>query len=250
MSRIAMMGSGAWGTALAISLARRGGHEIALWSYAKDVAETMRERRENTAFLPGFQIPESVAVFEDAAEALDSAEIVVSVTPSQFVRSTYVGLRAASARRSAASERNQRHRGRNLSADDRSDWRSAGGARDGAALRRAERAVVRPGSGGWRAHCDRHRFGRCEAGRASTARVLQRHTAPLHQRRCRRCGTGRIAEERDCHRGGYRRGPRTGIQQQRCADHAWPRGNHAPCGCVWRPTRDPGRALREWAIWC
>ncbi|MGA7349642.1 MAG: glycerol-3-phosphate dehydrogenase, partial [Acidobacteriaceae bacterium] len=34
MSRIAMMGSGAWGTALAISLARRGGHEIALWSYA------------------------------------------------------------------------------------------------------------------------------------------------------------------------------------------------------------------------
>ena len=92
MSRIAMMGSGAWGTALAISLARRGGHEIALWSYAKDVAATMRERRENTAFLPGFQIPESVAVFEDAAEALDGAEIVVSVTPSQFVRSTYVGF--------------------------------------------------------------------------------------------------------------------------------------------------------------
>jgi glycerol-3-phosphate dehydrogenase (NAD(P)+) len=89
MSRIAIMGSGAWGTALAISLARRGGHQIALWSYAKDVATTMREQRENTAFLPGFQIPESVAVFEDAAEALDGAVIVVSVTPSQFVRSTY-----------------------------------------------------------------------------------------------------------------------------------------------------------------
>lgn len=83
------MGSGAWGTALAISLARRGGHSIALWSYAKDVATTMREQRENTAFLRGFQIPESVGIFEDAGEALEGAEIVVSVTPSQFVRTSY-----------------------------------------------------------------------------------------------------------------------------------------------------------------
>ena len=94
MSRIAIMGSGAWGTALAISLARRGGHQITLWSYAKDVAAAMRDRRENTQFLPGFRIPESVAVFEDAAGALDGAEIVVSVTPSQFVRSTYEGFAA------------------------------------------------------------------------------------------------------------------------------------------------------------
>jgi glycerol-3-phosphate dehydrogenase (NAD(P)+) len=94
MNRIAIMGSGAWGTALAISLARRGGHRIALWSYAKDVAATMRDQRENVAFLPGFKIPESVAVFEEAAEALDGAEIVVSVTPSQFVRSSYEGFAA------------------------------------------------------------------------------------------------------------------------------------------------------------
>lgn len=89
MSRIAVMGSGAWGTALAVSLARRGGHEIRLWSWAKDVAATMRGERENTAFLPGFRIPDPVAVFEDAGEALENAAIVVSVTPSQFVRSSY-----------------------------------------------------------------------------------------------------------------------------------------------------------------
>ncbi len=94
MSRIAVMGSGAWGTALAISLARRGGHQIALWSYAKDVAQSMRERRENTQFLPGFRIPEAIGVFESAAETLEGAEIVVSVTPSQFVRSTYEGFAA------------------------------------------------------------------------------------------------------------------------------------------------------------
>jgi len=89
MSRVAVMGSGAWGTALAISLARRGGHRIALWSYAADVAEAMRTQRENTTFLPGFRLPESVGVFEDAGAALEGAEIVVSVTPSQFVRASY-----------------------------------------------------------------------------------------------------------------------------------------------------------------
>lgn len=89
MSRIAVMGSGAWGTAIAISLARRGGHEIALWSYALDVADTMREKRENVAFLPGFALPESIAVTTDPGEALRDAEIVVSVTPSEFTRSSY-----------------------------------------------------------------------------------------------------------------------------------------------------------------
>jgi glycerol-3-phosphate dehydrogenase (NAD(P)+) len=89
MSRIAIMGSGAWGTAIAISLARRGGHDISLWSYAADVAAAMRDQRENPTFLPGFRLPESIRVTEDAAEALDDAEIVVSVTPSQFIRASF-----------------------------------------------------------------------------------------------------------------------------------------------------------------
>ena len=89
MSRIAVMGSGAWGTAIAISLARRGGHEIHLWSFEKDVAEVMRTQRENTAFLPGFRLDASIAVTPDPAEALREAEIVVSVTPSEFTRSSF-----------------------------------------------------------------------------------------------------------------------------------------------------------------
>ena len=89
MSRIAVMGTGAWGTAIAISLARRGGHDVALWSYAKDVARRMRETRENSAFLPGFRLADTIHVTDDAAEALREAEMVVSVTPSQFVRSSY-----------------------------------------------------------------------------------------------------------------------------------------------------------------
>jgi glycerol-3-phosphate dehydrogenase (NAD(P)+) len=89
MSRIAIMGSGAWGTAIAISLARRGAHAITLWSYAPDVAATMRDQRENTAFLPGFRLPDEIHITEHAAEALAGAEIIVSVTPSQFIRASF-----------------------------------------------------------------------------------------------------------------------------------------------------------------
>ncbi|MGA7887049.1 MAG: NAD(P)H-dependent glycerol-3-phosphate dehydrogenase [Acidobacteriaceae bacterium] len=92
MSRIAVMGSGAWGTALAISLARRGGHEVALWAFEKPVAEAMRTQRENTTFLPGFRLPDAIAPTDRAAEALDGAELVVVVTPSQFTRSTMRGF--------------------------------------------------------------------------------------------------------------------------------------------------------------
>jgi glycerol-3-phosphate dehydrogenase (NAD(P)+) len=92
MSRIAIMGSGAWGTAIAISLARRGGHQIALWSFERDVAATMRDQRENTAFLPGFRLDDAIFITQDAAEALNGAEIVVSVTPSQFIRASFQGF--------------------------------------------------------------------------------------------------------------------------------------------------------------
>jgi glycerol-3-phosphate dehydrogenase (NAD(P)+) len=89
MSRIAVMGSGAWGTAIAISLARRGGHQIVLWSYAPAVAAALRQQRENVAFLPGFPLPDAVRVTEHAAEALENAEIVVGVTPSEFIRASF-----------------------------------------------------------------------------------------------------------------------------------------------------------------
>jgi glycerol-3-phosphate dehydrogenase len=52
VSRIAIIGSGAWGTALAISLARRGDHSIALWSHTATVAENIAQYRENRTYLP------------------------------------------------------------------------------------------------------------------------------------------------------------------------------------------------------
>ena len=88
MSRIIVLGSGAWGTAIALSLYRRRGHEISLWAHSPEAAEEIIEAGENALFLPGFSIPAELAVTGDCA-AVGDAEIVVSVVPSEFLRSTF-----------------------------------------------------------------------------------------------------------------------------------------------------------------
>jgi glycerol-3-phosphate dehydrogenase (NAD(P)+) len=79
MSRIAVVGSGSWGTALALSLARRGDHSIALWSHSAAVG----------TYLPGFPIPPQVDQVMDLAIAVVGADIVISAVPSQHVRAIY-----------------------------------------------------------------------------------------------------------------------------------------------------------------
>ncbi len=85
MSRIAVLGSGAWGTAIALSLCRRGGHQVVLWAHTDELAHTIDSARENRQFLPGFPLPDALTVTGDCAAATD-AEIVVSVIPSEFLR--------------------------------------------------------------------------------------------------------------------------------------------------------------------
>jgi glycerol-3-phosphate dehydrogenase (NAD(P)+) len=92
MSRIAILGSGAWGTALALSLDRRGDHRITLWAHSPEFARQIVDARENLLFLPGFPIPAEIAVTGDCA-AVAEAEIVVSVVPSEFLRSTLARIR-------------------------------------------------------------------------------------------------------------------------------------------------------------
>ncbi|MDR3470454.1 MAG: NAD(P)-dependent glycerol-3-phosphate dehydrogenase, partial [Devosia sp.] len=92
MSRIAVLGSGAWGTAIALSLSRRGGHHVTLWSHSADEVRQIDSARENTLFLPGFPLPADIAVTSSEA-AIAEAEIVVSVIPSEFLRPTIARLR-------------------------------------------------------------------------------------------------------------------------------------------------------------
>jgi glycerol-3-phosphate dehydrogenase (NAD(P)+) len=86
MSRIAILGAGAWGTALALSLARRGGHELCLWSHSAALAEQLAGAGENLPYLPGFTLPVNIHVTSDLPRTIFEADILLCVTPSQHLR--------------------------------------------------------------------------------------------------------------------------------------------------------------------
>jgi glycerol-3-phosphate dehydrogenase (NAD(P)+) len=86
MSEIAIIGAGAWGTALSIVAARGGRHRVRLWAHEKEVRDSVNSRRINDLFLAGQKIPDAVCATNDLAEALQGAEIVISVMPSHHCR--------------------------------------------------------------------------------------------------------------------------------------------------------------------
>ncbi len=92
MSRIAILGSGGWGTAIALSLCARGGHEVTLWSHRLEHATALQRDRQNLQYLPGFMLPGDLRITADDQSAVASAEILVSVVPSQFLRATVTRL--------------------------------------------------------------------------------------------------------------------------------------------------------------
>lgn len=81
--KIAVIGTGGWGTANAILLARNG-HSVSLWGRSPDQVALMRESRTNPQYLPNAQIPGSVHITDDRAEAVASADIVAFAAPSRF----------------------------------------------------------------------------------------------------------------------------------------------------------------------
>jgi glycerol-3-phosphate dehydrogenase (NAD(P)+) len=86
VSVIAIIGAGAWGTALAIVAGRKGVHDVRLWALEREVRDSIHARRQNDLFLAGQPIPEAVLVTNEFREALRGAEIVVSVMPSHHCR--------------------------------------------------------------------------------------------------------------------------------------------------------------------
>jgi glycerol-3-phosphate dehydrogenase (NAD(P)+) len=86
LSRIAILGAGSWGTALALSLARRGGHHLCLWSHSSALAEQLSDTGENLPYLPGYTLPAGIHVTSDLPDAIFEADILLCVTPSQHLR--------------------------------------------------------------------------------------------------------------------------------------------------------------------
>lgn len=89
MSEIAVIGAGAWGTAISIVLGRKGSHNVRLWAHEPEVRESINARQVNELFLAGCAIPASVRATNDLSEALHQAAIVVSVMPSHHTRQLF-----------------------------------------------------------------------------------------------------------------------------------------------------------------
>jgi glycerol-3-phosphate dehydrogenase (NAD(P)+) len=89
MSEIAIIGAGAWGTALSIILGRAGNHRVRLWVHERAVCDTIANQRVNEKFLPGCPLPETVNPTTSWKEAISGADIVVSVMPSNYCRCAF-----------------------------------------------------------------------------------------------------------------------------------------------------------------
>jgi glycerol-3-phosphate dehydrogenase (NAD(P)+) len=88
VKRLAVIGGGSWGTALAIVLAPRF-EQVRLWVYEADLAERMARTRVNDVFLPDFELPPNVAPSWDLRTCVEGADILLSVMPSDHVRRLY-----------------------------------------------------------------------------------------------------------------------------------------------------------------
>ncbi|WP_028588138.1 NAD(P)H-dependent glycerol-3-phosphate dehydrogenase [Desulfocurvus vexinensis] len=91
--RIAVIGAGAWGTALA-HVSAGCGHQTRLWVRSPEVLASLREQGENAVYLPGVALDARIAATDDPAWAVEGAQLLVWAVPSQFVRASLRAFRA------------------------------------------------------------------------------------------------------------------------------------------------------------
>jgi glycerol-3-phosphate dehydrogenase (NAD(P)+) len=91
MKRIAIIGAGSWGTALAI-MGARAGNEVQLWSRNMSVVTSINARRLNPSYLTSAQVPERVTAFNEVGIALHEAELVLFAAPSHAARELFTTM--------------------------------------------------------------------------------------------------------------------------------------------------------------
>lgn len=90
--KVAVIGAGSWGTALA-QVAARNGNDVTLWARREEVARGINERHRNPDYLSSAELSPLVAATTDVGAAIEGAGAVISVTPSKHVRTTAESLR-------------------------------------------------------------------------------------------------------------------------------------------------------------
>src|SRR4051794_27005774 len=95
IARVAVLGAGAWGTALAVHLAGRGDIDVQLWARDAQHASAMRTMRENSRYLPGTALPASVAISSDLRDLAGTGLLIVA-TPIAALGGIVATLRGES----------------------------------------------------------------------------------------------------------------------------------------------------------
>src|SRR5437870_5634135 len=89
--RVAVIGAGGWGTALA-SLLIAGRHQVCLWVRRPALCEQLQQERENSVYLPGVPLPETLMYTTSLAEAVAEAELLVLAVPSHAMRAVVTAM--------------------------------------------------------------------------------------------------------------------------------------------------------------
>ena len=86
-AQTAVIGAGAWGTAVAKVIAEKG-YEVVIWSLEEETRDNINIRRENTRYLPGFKLPENLTATSDIAEAAGNRLYLILAVPSMYLLET------------------------------------------------------------------------------------------------------------------------------------------------------------------
>jgi glycerol-3-phosphate dehydrogenase (NAD(P)+) len=90
--KLAFIGAGSWGTAVAALMAKKGEADVVLWARRAELAETINLFRENPQYLPKVELPENLAATNDLEEALGGVEVVVMAVPSHGFRRVLIDV--------------------------------------------------------------------------------------------------------------------------------------------------------------
>lgn len=86
MEKISVLGAGSWGSALALSLAKKG-YNVTMWTLSQQQADKINTTKENMDYLPGILFPNNITLTTDIEEAIIDSKIIVLAVPSQAIRS-------------------------------------------------------------------------------------------------------------------------------------------------------------------
>jgi len=88
MSYIAVIGAGSWGTTLASLLAEKE-YDVSLWTFEKEIVETVRNTGMNSVYLPDVYLPANLKITNDLEEAVKNSRYILNVVPTQFTRAVF-----------------------------------------------------------------------------------------------------------------------------------------------------------------